>query len=81
MEVQLVDVAVRIYDDLNPDRLHELEDTIREVDGVVSIHSPKGHPHVLLVEYNRARVNSIRIIDHITQHGVNAELAVPERIF
>lgn len=81
MNIQLVDVAVRIYDDLSLDRMQDLEEALRKMDGVVSIHSPKAHPHMMLVEYNRDRVNSIRIIDHINQQGVCAELAVPERIF
>lgn len=81
MDIQMVDVAVRFYEDLDSERLRELEETLRGVDGVVSIHFPRERPHVMLVEYNRARVNSTKIIDRITQQGIRAELAVPERIF
>lgn len=81
MDIQLVDVAIRFYEDLNSERLHELEEALRGMDGVVSLHFPRERPHIMLVEYNRARTNSTKIIDRITQQGINAELAVPERIF
>ncbi len=81
MDIQLVDVAVRFYEDLNSEHLRELEETLRGMDGVVSVHLPRERQHVMLVEYNRARTDSTKIIDRITQQGINAELAVPERIF
>lgn len=81
MDIQLVDVTVRFYEDLNSERLRDLEEALRGMDGVVSIHSPRAHSHVMLVEYNRACINSTKIIDRVTQQGINAELAVPERIF
>jgi hypothetical protein len=80
VDVELIDVTVRIYDDLAPGDLRHLEDVLRGIDGVVSTHASRRHPHVMLVEFNPRRTSSIRIIDTITQDGVNAELAVPEAI-
>jgi hypothetical protein len=80
VDIQLIDVTVRIFDDLGPEHLRMLESDLRAIDGVVSTHSSGTNAHMLLVEFNPERTTSTSIIDRITQQGINAELAVPQRL-
>ena len=74
MDIQLADVTVHIDQTLERDRRIEIEDSLRAVEGVVSVHNPDERPHLAIVEYNPAKTNSQAILSTITGHGVRAEL-------
>ena len=74
MDIQLADVVVHIDQTLERERRAEIEEQVRAIDGVVSVHNPDDRPHLAIVEYNPDRTSSAAILSTITVQGVNAEL-------
>jgi hypothetical protein len=52
----------------------KIEDALRMIDGVVSVHNPDNRPHLAVVEYNPDKTNSAAILSAVTSQGVHAEL-------
>lgn len=74
MNIQLADVVVHIDQTLEAGRRSVIEDELRAIDGVVSVHNPDDRPHLTIVEYNPEKTNSAAILSTVTTQGVNAEL-------
>lgn len=74
MDIQLADVVVHIDQTLELDRRTRIEEELRAIDGVVSVHNPDDRPHLTIVEYNPDRTGSAAILDRVTTQGVHAEL-------
>ena len=74
MDIQLADVVVHIDQTLERERRTEIEEHLRAIDGVVSVHNPDDRPHLAIVEYNPDRTSSAAILNTVTVQGVNAEL-------
>ena len=74
MDIQLADVVVHIDQTLESDRRSQIEEELRAIDGVVSVHNPDDRPHLAIVEYNPDKTNSAAILSTITTQGVDAEL-------
>jgi hypothetical protein len=74
MDIQLADVIVHIDQTLESDRRSRIEDELRAIDGVVSVHNPDDKPHLAIVEYNPEKTNSAAILRTVTTQGVHAEL-------
>lgn len=74
MDIQLADVVVHIDQTLERDRRSEIEEELRAIDGVVSVHNPDNRPHLAIVEYNPDKTNSTVILNTVTVQGVQAEL-------
>ena len=74
MDIQLADVIVHIDQTLERERRSEIEEHLRAIDGVVSVHNPDDRPHLAIVEYNPDRTSSAAILNTVTVQGVNAEL-------
>jgi hypothetical protein len=74
MNIQLADVTVHIDQTLNLERRGQIEDVLRAIDGVVSVHNPDERPHLTVVEYNPAKTHSGAILSTVTGQGVHAEL-------
>jgi hypothetical protein len=74
MNIQLADVLVHIDQNLSPEQRSLIETTLRELDGVVSVHNPADRPHLSLVEYVPERTSSQAILGAVTAQGVHAEL-------
>lgn len=74
MDIQLADVVVHIDQTLEPDRRTAIEEELRAIDGVVSVHNPENRPHLAIVGYNPDKTSSAAILDRITMQGVHAEL-------
>jgi hypothetical protein len=74
MDIQLADVVVHIDQTLERERRTEIEEQLRAVDGVVSVHNPDDRPHLAIVEYNPDKTTSAAILNTITIQGVHAEL-------
>ena len=73
-DIELVDVTVHFDPILSINKRANIEDAIRGLQGVVSVHMPKDKPHLAVVEYNPERVNSQTILDTATDQGDHAEL-------
>ena len=74
MDIQLVDVTLHIHESLDRAHRAEIEDVLRALDGVVSVHNPDARPHLTVVEYNPDRLKSSDILKAVTHQGVHAEL-------
>jgi len=74
MDIQLADVVVHIDQTLERGRRTEIEDQLRAIDGVVSVHNPDDRPHLAIVEYNPEKTSSAVILNTVTIQGVRAEL-------
>ena len=74
MDIQLADVVVHIDQTLEREQRSQIEDKLREIDGVVSVHNPDNRPHLAVIEYNPDKTNSSTILSTVTSQGVHAEL-------
>ncbi|MBT8134938.1 MAG: ATP-binding protein [Gammaproteobacteria bacterium] len=74
MSNNLVDVTVHIDEDLSPEVRLTIEDSIRALDGIVSVHNSTRTPHLTIVEYDMDEMDSQRILKRVTDQGVHAEL-------
>ena len=74
MNIQLADVTVHIDQTLEAERRSQIEDALRAIDGVVSVHNPDDRPHLSVIEYNPEKTSSAAILTAVTNQGVNAEL-------
>ncbi len=74
MDIHLADVVVHIDQTLERERRAQIEEQLRAVDGVVSVHNPDNRPHLTLVQYDPAKTSSAVILDTVTAQGVRAEL-------
>lgn len=73
-DIELVDVTVHIDKDLGAEARAQVEDALRAMDGVVSVHIAEQTPHLAVVEYNPQRTNSQDILATVTMIDGNAEL-------
>lgn len=74
MDIQLADVVVHIDQTLGVEDRAGIEDGLRAIDGVVSVHNPDSRPHLAVVEYNPEKTNSQAILGSVMAQGVHAEL-------
>ena len=74
MNIQLADVTVHIDQSLEHSQRSQIEDVLRSIDGVVSVHNPDDRPHLSVIEYNPERTTSAAILGAVTGQGVTAEL-------
>jgi hypothetical protein len=74
MNIQLADVTVHIDQTLEGEQRARIDDALRAVDGVVSIHNPDQRPHLAVVGYNPQKTSSEVILKTVTSQGVHAEL-------
>ena len=74
MNIQLADVTLHIDKNLNSEQRGTIEESLRALDGVVSIHNPDKTPHLTLVEYDPDVITSHVILGRVTDQGAHAEL-------
>jgi hypothetical protein len=74
MNVQLADVVVHIDQTLSREDRSRIEDTLRAIDGVVSVHNPDDRPHLSVVQYIPEKTSSGAILSRVKGQGVDAEL-------
>lgn len=74
MDIQLADVTVHIDQTLEREDRARIEDGLRAIDGVVSVHNPDERPHLAVIEYNPDKTNSQAILSSVMAQGVHAEL-------
>jgi cell division protein FtsX len=74
MDINLVDITVHIDENLSPEQRIEVNDSIRALDGVVSVHGSSKTPHLTIVQYDPDVMDSQKILKRITDQGAHAEL-------
>ena len=74
MDISLVDITLHIDENLNAEQKGTLEESLRALDGVISVHNSEKTPHLSIVQYNPDKINSKSILKRITDQGAHAEL-------
>ncbi len=74
MDIQLADVIVHIDETLPKDQREQIEEQLRGLDGIVSVHNPDDKPHLAVVQYNPDVSSSGAILEMVKGQGVHAEL-------
>lgn len=74
MDIQLVDVTLHIDQNLSAEQRGTIEESLRALDGVVSVHNADRTPHLTVVEYDPDQSSSEKILRRITDQGAHAEL-------
>jgi hypothetical protein len=74
MNVHFADILVHMDEDLSAEQRARIEDDLRAIDGVVSVHNPDDRPHLAVVEYVPDKTSSDEILQTVTRPGVRAEL-------
>lgn len=74
MDINLVDITLHVDENLNSEQRETLEESLRALDGVVSVHNSDKTPHLSIVQYNPDKIDSQRILKRITDQGAHAEI-------
>lgn len=74
MDIQLADVTIHVDENLPPAKRAEIEQKLRAIDGVVSVHNPDDKPHLAVIQYNPQKVRSAELLDTVRGESVHAEL-------
>lgn len=74
MDIQLADVVVHIDENLAKERRAQIEEKLRAMDGIVSVHNPDDRPHLAVIEFNPDVSSSGAILRMVKSQGVHAEL-------
>ena len=74
MDIPLADVIVHIDEALPKEQRGQIEEQLRSMAGVVSVHNPDDKPHLAVVQYNPDLSSSGAILDMVKGQGVHAEL-------
>ena len=74
MSKSLADVLVHVDQTLSHDRLASLTSAIAALDGVAAAEGHGAKPHLVIVTYDPAKVNSQAILAAVKAQGVSAEL-------
>jgi len=74
MDINLADVTLHVDQTLSEAELEQLEQAFRQRDGVLSFHINPDKPHLLLLEYNPARVQARDLLDILRYQGLKGEL-------
>ena len=72
--MDMVDVIIHINESVNHDRRTEIADMIRNHKGVMGVAHHDEKPHLLIVEYDPAAVNSRELLQVALDQGVHAQL-------
>ncbi len=74
MDINLADLTLHVDEELNAEQRQSLEENLRALDGVVSVHNGDKTPHLTIVQYNPDKMDSQSILKRVTDQGVHAEL-------
>ena len=73
-DINLADITLHIDENLNAEQRGTIEESLRALDGVVSVHNSDKAPHLTIVEYNPSEMDSQRILRRVTDQGAHAQL-------
>jgi hypothetical protein len=68
------DIVIHIDEDLNDDRIHQLEREISDVDGVVSVCMHENARHLLVVDFDPETVKPSNIVHSFRGKGLHAQM-------
>lgn len=70
--MNIVDFLIHLHPDLPADERAKLEEDIRGLKGVLSVHFNTEHPHLLVVAYNPNATTSAQVLEYVGKRGVEA---------
>ena len=73
-DINLADITLHIDENLSAEQRGTIEESLRALDGVVSVHNSDKTPHLTVIGYDRNVVDSQRILKRVTDQGAHAEL-------
>ena len=73
-DIQLVDVTIHIDRDTDDTTRREVENALRGIDGVISVHMPEDERHLIVVEYNPDATKSLDLLNAVQAVAGHAEL-------
>ena len=75
--VHQVEVVVHVDDALDEGQQAEMVKQLRGCEGVENAHFTPGRAHLLLIDYDRDRVQSRDVLDYVRRNHKGAELVGP----
>jgi|GEM_PF-1357228 len=73
-DITLADVTIHIDADVSDKIRGQVEDSLRGLDDVVSVHMPEDKRHLLVVQYNPDNTNSGVLLAAVRELAGHAEL-------
>lgn len=70
--MDMVDILINVHPDLSAGERTQLDDDLRSIDGMISVHFSAEHPHLLTLEYNPAQTSSEVLLKHVGGRGIKA---------
>ena len=74
MTINLADLTLHIDEALSPEQRGTIEESLRALDGVVSVSNRDQTPHLTIVEFDPTAIKAHDILDRVTRQGAHAEL-------
>ena len=72
--MHLVDVTIHVDEDLDTAQRSTVDQQLRALDGVVSVHNADKTPHLVTIEYDPEKLDSTRLLNTVKAIGVHAEM-------
>lgn len=72
--INLTDVTVHIDETLDSEARAKVEQALRSLDGVISVHASEKTPHLIVVTYDPDHARSKEILGHVLGEHLHAEL-------
>jgi hypothetical protein len=70
----ITDIMVHINEMLDVEARKNLEETMRQVQGVIAPRFNPGKEHLLLISYNGAQTNPKTLLEKVLEQGYHAQL-------
>ena len=72
--MNVVDVLIHVNESLDNQQRVQLEQTMRDLDGVIAPRFNPEHPHLMLVAFNPQHVQSKVLLQQVESVGYHAQL-------
>jgi len=73
-DIKLVDITIHIDKETDEATRGKVEDALRGIDGVVSVHMPQNETHLVVVEYNPDATSSSVLLASVREMAGHAEM-------
>ena len=73
-DIDVADITLHIDENLDAEQRSTIEESLRALDGVVSVHNSDRAAHLTVIGYNPSVTDSQRILKRVTDQGAHAEL-------
>jgi len=74
VDIKLVDITLHIDENLSAEQRETIEESLRALDGIISVHASEKTPHLIIVGYNPDKMDHHRILKRVTDQGAHAEV-------